>query len=255
MATESDQKQTELHGVYRALERVAGHLWPEGGGDGEPVGGATFGVARAEGDNGRPRFRAVAARRDVVDSRGLLLQPLGAREQAGEATYLLRQHPQLRNLPPISLGAGKILVSPEVAYVEGTLHDTAAAQEFAEEAAGLQEWGLGASSVHAVPTSREAVRTGGQLTAKERQLGAREVWDTWRVRDMSFVDYGAMPQSDFDLMRERDTLDSESGEGETEGGGAATGRTAVQEAALSRLKERADSVDRTLARAKEIRNG
>ena len=255
MAETKGQKEPELRGVYRAMERVAGALWPEDGDDLPPVGGASFGVLRADSDGGRPRFRAVAARRNVVDRRGLLLQPLGAREQDGDSTYLLRQHPQLRNQPPISLGAGKIYVTPEVAYVDGTLHDTATAREFAEEALGLQEWGLGASSAHAVPTSREAIRTGRQLTAEERQLGAKEVWDTWMVRDMSFVDYGAMPQSDFSLMREHGALDNESGEGETEGDSEASGRTAVQEAALARLRERADSVDRTLARAKEMGNG
>ena len=168
---------------------------------------ASLDLLRAEGeklpgfeDDKLPKFRATLARRDVVDSDGLLVQPLAFEAQAASgrscsADPLSRQGPKSSGWT--TLGAGHVKVNRDEAWVEGELHNTMAAREFVAELEGLQRYGLGESSVGGRATDN-SVR---QPKAIERNLGAKAVVGTARAHEVSFCTTGKMPGSNLDLIR------------------------------------------------------
>lgn len=219
---------------WRAAEMLFGPAaGTESGTEGGPAAGTESGGGAAH-----PGFRATIARRDVVDKAGVLAQPEAFRAQDGEGVYLFRQHPQLRNAERVSLGAGVLRVTRDEAWVEGELNDTERAREFVREFDTARKYGLGESSVGMRPISRAAVRTGNQLNAHERALGAKAVVDQARAFEVSFVDYGMMPNSTFDLVRSLDALD----DGMLDEPSAAPTLTLEEEAALASFREYADTL-------------
>ena len=215
-----------------------------------PAGGDASSADATPAVEGATRFRATIARRDEVDKAGLLVQPAAFSEQEGKPLYLFRQHPQLRNDERVSLGAGFIRVTRDEAYVEGELHDTERAREFVREWEGLQRYGLGEASVGMGLVEGTPPRRAAQLTTYERQLGARAAIDQVRAFEVSFVDYGLLPNSTFDLVRSLDagTLADVAGASDNQPEAPHEGRTAEQEAAIALFREQADGVDATLSR-------
>ena len=167
---------------------------------------ASLDLLRAEGeklpgfeDDKLPKFRATLARRDVVDSDGLLVQPMAfeAQAAAGEAVPLIRYHGKDPSSGWTTLGAGHVKVNRDEAWVEGELHNTAAAREFVGELEGLQRYGLGESSVGGRATDNSVRKPQGL----ERNLGAKAVVGTARAHEVSFCTTGKMPGSNLDLIR------------------------------------------------------
>ena len=163
---------------------------------------SNFTLERAEGQGelGEPRpikFRATLARRDVVDSDGLLVQPDAIAEQKGDAVPLIRYHGKDPSSGLTSMGAGHIRVERDEAWVEGELHNTAAAREFADELEGLQRFGLGEASAGGGIVTKSLRRPQGL----ERDLGAKAVVGQAVVREVSFCTTGKLPGSNLELVR------------------------------------------------------
>ena len=157
-------------------------------------------------ESGNPKFKAVFIRRDVVDSDGAICNPEAAAAQLENPMYLYRQHPKMHNRMPISLGAGVIRQTANEVYLEGELHNTDMAREFATEYDGLQKYNLGACSVGMRIVK---ARRGAQLTHRERSLGAQVVYDKVFINDVSFVDFPGMQGSDFALYRSLEKAEDE----------------------------------------------
>lgn len=161
-------------------------------------------LERAEVEDGTPagpqKFKATFARRDTVDSDGLLIQPAAFAEQEGESIPLIRYHGKDPASGLTTLGAGRIHITREEAYVSGELHDTMAAQEFAREFMGLQNFDLGECSIGgAVPDGK--LRRSSEAESK---LGAKSTAEKGIAREISFAVRGKMENSNFELVRALD---------------------------------------------------
>ena len=147
----------------------------------------------AAAEDGKRKYSAVFTKRGAIADDGLYFPPEGGRAASGKSIYLLRQHNR-----QTTLGAGVVSVTRDAAVVAGTLHRTNAAEQFAIEYQDNREYGLGAASAHMIWQSSDA-RSGSALTRRERDQGIAYCVDKWDVVEVSYVDYGELPDTEFNL--------------------------------------------------------
>ena len=148
---------------------------------------------RRAAEDGKRKFSAVFTKRGAITDDGLYFPPDGGRAASGKSIYLQRQHNR-----SMSLGAGVVSVTRDSAVIAGTLHRTDAAEQFAIEYQDNKEYGLGEVSAHMIWQSSDA-RGGTDLTRQERAQGITYCVDKWDVVEVSYVDYGELPDTEFNL--------------------------------------------------------